>query len=211
MKPVEILLMDLGNVLFKIQPDRVRRSFMDLGITVDEVMERSFLKLCYAYEQGACSTNDFLEQCSSLMGITGEPGHNSIRRAFNSIFPENALIPFTFEICKKIKQHHLAKLVLFSNTNEIHIDYLSSTYPGLFELTDATIYSHTSKGMKPDAPMYLEAVNQLDALPSQILYFDDKKENIDAALSYGFNAHVFDYTKPGTFLNHLPKEWMEIQ
>lgn len=206
MNPPVALLMDLGNVLIKVEPGLMRQAMENLGVNVTETLETAFIQLSTVYEQGGMDSASFLDKFAQLTGITGQGNREKLHNASNSVFPENGLIGTTLNVCRRLKGRGI-RLVLFSNTNQIHIEYLKSKYPELFSLFDDEIYSYITGAMKPAPPMYREAIEKLGLDPATTLYFDDKPENIEAALDFGFQAHVYDYNRPETFLDHLPEDW----
>ncbi len=200
------LLMDIGNVLVKVEPVLVRDSLVAQGVDPDGIDERLFLDVSGLYEQGGIDSEDFLDRICGLAGLKGREGRNIVTTAWNSIFPGDAEIAVTNHICRKAKEAG-ATLMLFSNTNELHIDFLIGKYPSLFGMFDAAVYSHVTRSQKPEPPMYLEALERLSLSPKDVMYFDDKPENISSGAELGLNAHVFDYRRPESFLNLFPPAW----
>jgi len=56
------------------------------------------------------------------------------------------------------------------------------------EAFDHHTWSHALNLAKPEAAIYLHAAEGLDTPPANVLFIDDKIENIDAALSVGMQA-----------------------
>lgn len=81
--------------------------------------------------------------------------------------------------------------------------YLLSNYPknwwtlhdrerfGFTHLTDGRIVSGFVNLTKPDDAIYRCLLDTYDLDPSECLFFDDRKENIEAAIRNGINGHVF--------------------
>lgn len=61
---------------------------------------------------------------------------------------------------------------------------------------DHCIWSHTLKLAKPEAAIYRCAAKGLDTEPAQILFIDDKIENIEAAESIGMQAIQYHLDHP---------------
>ena len=51
--------------------------------------------------------------------------------------------------------------------------------------------SHLLKCVKPEPLIYQRALEQLKTTPDKVLFFDDKAENIEAALAANWNARLF--------------------
>ena len=81
--------------------------------------------------------------------------------------------------------------------------YLLSNYPkkwwtlhererfGFTHLTDGMIVSGFVKMVKPHDEIYKCLLDTYSLDPSECLFFDDRKANVEAAVRNGFNAHIF--------------------
>ena len=62
---------------------------------------------------------------------------------------------------------------------------------GLGDVLHHYFLSHKLGLVKPDADIFEKVLQQLDASAEQVVFFDDNKANIDAALAIGMQArHV---------------------
>jgi putative hydrolase of the HAD superfamily len=61
---------------------------------------------------------------------------------------------------------------------------------GIASHFDHLFLSHETGFFKPEPAAYLEVIRKLALAPQQILFFDDKPENVDAARQTGMEAHV---------------------
>lgn len=204
--------MDIGNVLLKVDLAGIVRKLAELGINPKEVSSADFHFLAERYEEGLVETDRFITEGCLLTGLNAKSDDDREKfvEIWNSVFEDDAVIETTVRACGMLKKAAGAYLVLFSNTNELHVRLMKERYPQVLSLFDAAIYSHVTGAMKPRPPMYLEAVEQLGLEPGKTLYFDDKPENIETGVRLGFLGHVFDYARPETFLDALPAGWREI-
>jgi glucose-1-phosphatase len=95
------------------------------------------------------------------------------------------------EVCDAIEK--LSKnyaIACLSNTNHIHWDYLLEHYP-VMEKFQVQIASHLVGAAKPDAKIYQIAQDKLQAQAQELLFFDDKSENVDMARVLGWQSSVF--------------------
>jgi putative hydrolase of the HAD superfamily len=83
----------------------------------------------------------------------------------------------------------------------LRIGVLSNTLPsidrtleavGLDDLVDVAVATCTVGVHKPEAGAFLHAAAALGLLPGEILFVDDKQENVDAARALGMQATVID-------------------
>jgi HAD superfamily hydrolase (TIGR01509 family) len=65
---------------------------------------------------------------------------------------------------------------------------------GFTSMADVAIYSHEEGVHKPDPRIYAIASERIGFPPSQIVFLDDRPENIDAARACGFQAILFTST-----------------
>ena len=66
-------------------------------------------------------------------------------------------------------------------------------------LMDGGVFSCDAKMLKPDREIYEWICQKYNLVPSECVFFDDKKENVDAAAAYGMYAIQFTcllYTSP---------------
>lgn len=198
--------MDLGNVLIKVDTAPMEARLAKWGAVITPEGRNEFYRLAHEYECGRTGTEVFLQKACGLIGFQWPEDREKLVAAWQLIVPPNAEIPVTLDACGKLKKQGV-RLVIFSNTNELHMNHAKEIYPDLFSLFDDFIFSYEVGGAKPDAPMYEYAIKTLGLVPERTLYFDDKRENIEGGIRFGFRSFVFDYEHPETFLNALPDEW----
>lgn len=179
-------LFDMGNVLI---PFDINRGYQALshhsGLPQTEVAERIRHSGLYnAYESGQLETEEFLDLFSSLLGLT--LSLEAFREVWNSIFlPHTAT---SEELILTLKQNH--RLVLLSNTNDLHYQWLRERYP-ILEHFDAFTLSYAEKAMKPDQRIYAAAVSYAQCSPSECFFTDDIERYVLAARDFGIDAELF--------------------
>lgn len=82
------------------------------------------------------------------------------------------------------------KVGCLSNTNSIHWDKLLSSYR-FMQSFDRRFASQILGYAKPDKEIYESVAANLGAHPRQLLFFDDKPENVEAAQRLGWHARVY--------------------
>ena len=73
----------------------------------------------------------------------------------------------------------------------------------IFDAFAGGIYSHEAKSMKPDQPMYQQAIERFGLVPEETLYIDDLPANIETGNSLGFKSHQYDLNDHQAFLDAL--------
>src|SRR5262249_32136485 len=81
-------------------------------------------------------------------------------------------------------------LILVSNTNEAHIDFVRSHYRVL-DYFDHVILSYEVGSLKPDRRIFQHAIAASGQPPGALFFTDDREENVLAAQGLGMHAHQF--------------------
>lgn len=80
----------------------------------------------------------------------------------------------------------------------IEIGFLSNALPNLADTgqtlaaEDKIFVSYELGLLKPDKAIYQSVLAKLNAKPEEVIFIDDKRENVEAAKSLGINGIVFD-------------------
>lgn len=82
------------------------------------------------------------------------------------------------------------KIGCLSNTNSIHWDKLLQSY-SFMQNFDRRFASQILGCAKPGREIYEKTAGLLGANPRQILFFDDKLENVESAQRLGWHARLY--------------------
>lgn len=97
---------------------------------------------------------------------------------------------YRYNFIKKLSEEKDYQLILLSNTNEIHIDWVKDNVPFFDDFRkcfDAFYLSHEINFRKPDAEIYQFVLEKHQLKPEECLFIDDTKENTDAAAALGLH------------------------
>ncbi len=186
MTHTKTILFDLGNVLVPFRQERGYAAFSEFtGLPMQEIAARLQKTTVYGdYESGRIDTAQFHATMQELLQMGFELG--ALREAWNRIFlPETAT---SEELVAALKSNY--RLVLLSNTNELHFDWLRQRYPILRHF-DAFTLSHEVQAMKPDPKIYQAAIANAQCEPHECFYTDDILNYVEAARSHGIRAELF--------------------
>lgn len=133
------------------------------------------------YEEGLLDSAAFYEQVRQVTGYGGSREEFGV--SFGDIFqPIEPMI----QLHAELRQSGLPTYV-FSNTNEFAIRHIRRHYP-FFGHFDGYILSYERGAMKPDPRLY-EVVEEVAGRSGRdIVYLDDRPENIATGLSRGWRA-----------------------
>lgn len=180
------VLLDLGNV---IVPFEIQRGYTELsrisGLAPETVADRIRDSGLYtAYESGQISTEAFHERFTSLLGLS--LSLSELREVWNYIFlPQTAV---SDELVAELGDRY--RLVLLSNTNDLHFHWIRERYPILRHL-DAFCLSYEVQAMKPDERIYARAVELAGCRPEECFFTDDIDRYVAGARLFGIDAEVF--------------------
>ena len=82
------------------------------------------------------------------------------------------------------------RVLLFSNTNREHWDYVTTLADGALGRYQAYL-SHAIGDMKPRASAFHLVASRAGFDPQRALFVDDLAENVAAARALGFHGHIF--------------------
>ena len=109
------------------------------------------------------------------------------KKIWNEIFTENRPV---IELLRNLKKNGY-RLVLISNTNRLHIDYIVRRY-SVLQMFDHVVLSYKVRARKPHRKIYKTALAVSRAEPHEIFYTDDREDLIAAAsANHGVHAHPF--------------------
>ena len=177
------VVFDLGKVLLDF----------DYGIAVGHILSRCNITapeleklinqspLLLRYETGLMTTQQFLDEVKTAAGFTCDLAE--FRELFGNIFsPIQPMIELHAELraCG-------VPTYIFSNTNELAIRYIRGHFP-FFQHFDGYVLSYEHGALKPDARIY-EVVEHLSGRRgAEILYLDDRPENVEGGATRGWRA-----------------------
>jgi len=94
------------------------------------------------------------------------------------------------------------KTMMLSNANHTFFDRkVYPENPGFKELFDEIVISSSVKMVKPNADIFLHALEKIGSKPEESIFIDDNKANTEAAEKLGMKGYV--YTNAGSFIEYL--------
>ncbi len=113
----------------------------------------------------------------------------ALKHAAANIFTLNeSIVPLLDEL-KSIG----LRLVLLSNTSITHLQFIQQNYDVLSRF-DALTTSFEAGALKPDAPIYKDALSKANCPPQDCFYTDDIEDYVLGARGFGINAEVYTET-----------------
>lgn len=176
MSKPSVVVFDLGKVLLDFDYGIMTRHLEPLcrvkGNELKQVIDQS--PLLHEYETGLISTPELFEAFVQRTGYAGSLAE--FGAAFADIF---TAIPEMVELHARLHQRGVPTFI-FSNTNELAVGHVRRQFAFFANFT-GYVFSHEVRAMKPAAKIY-EAVEAMTGKRAgEILYIDDRQENVEAA------------------------------
>jgi FMN phosphatase YigB (HAD superfamily) len=137
--------------------------------------------LLFTYETGGMPTSEFYRRVCDATGFCGDL--EEFGRLFADIFtPITPMIVLHGQV-----RRAGIPTYIFSNTNELAVAHIRRTFP-FFSDFDGYIFSFEAGAMKPDEAIYVALEKRTGLSGRQILYIDDRFENVEAATKRGWQV-----------------------
>jgi len=185
---IRTIIFDFGDVFINLdQEGALKNAFKYFKVDNYSIEITNINK---AYECGLISTETFLGYYIDTFPHISKNNLIEIWNFMLKDFPKHRL-DFLVEL-KKSKQY---RLILLSNTNELHIDWIKEHVPyyeTFKDCFDVFYLSHEIQLRKPNANIFEFVLSQNKLNPKECLFIDDNKDNIDTAIKLGINTWNID-------------------
>ncbi len=181
--PPQTIIFDLGKVLvdfdYAISARKLATKCHRSPAEVRKLIDHS--PLLFQYETGLIDKSEFYRKICALTGYSGS--QEEFEPTFSDIFtPIEPMIALHAEL----RRRKLPTFVL-SNTNDLAGAHIRRTFP-FFANFDGYIFSHEQRGMKPHPRIYEIAETITGRSEDQIVYIDDRAENVEPGRGRGWNV-----------------------
>jgi FMN phosphatase YigB (HAD superfamily) len=188
---IEVILFDLGNVILpfnnyqiveKLSRFSQRRDFQDPQEIFSYLfdLEKGVIN---DFDKGRMSPPDFFQSIRKYLGLS--ISFEEFISIWTDIFIENQEVS---EIIRALKGRW--RLGLLSNTDPLHFNYILSKFP-IISTFEKFILSYEVGFKKPHVRIFRTAIEWASVEPQKILFIDDFKGHVEAALSLGMQGIHF--------------------
>lgn len=183
---LKALIFDLGGVIVPLDFPRGYQLMAErCGLPVEEVRRRlADLNIVVPYESGEVESAEFIDRVCTTLGI--RMNEDEFMVFWSNIFGAATLLPES--LFESLKGRY--RLVLLSNTNDLHWRFIEKNYPLLRHLDHYTL-SFRVKAMKPSPAIYQAAVEAAGCRPEECFFTDDIEKYIEGARAFGIQAVQF--------------------
>lgn len=199
---------DLGNVLVHFDPDvaclQVARLLDSDVPTIRKAMYDSGIEL--QLEQGRITEDQFLDQLFAIVGNEVEQSERAaVLEAMSAMFRLNSTIQ---PVVDELSQQGMPMGIL-SNTCGPHWRWIvRQNYEVIGRIGTPTILSYEVGALKPDPQIYAAAQQASGVSHREILFIDDRLENVQAARDCGWQA--VHYTDTPSLISELESVGLRI-
>jgi HAD superfamily hydrolase (TIGR01509 family) len=179
----QVVVFDLGKVLVDFDYGIAARRIAAQGKISTEAVKQfiDHSPLLFKYETGLLTKNQFYQEICDATGFCA--GIEEFCGFFSDIFvPIEAMVTLQEQLRKKG-----IPVFVFSNTNELAVEHIRRQF-AFFENFDGYILSFEHGAMKPDPKLYEVVEKTSGRRGPDILYLDDRPENITAGAERGWQV-----------------------
>lgn len=191
-KKIKNIVFDFGGVLLDLD---IERSFIELAMVLDmdtndlQILVDKMMPYLSRYEKGEINSETFIWHVQKLTAKQVDP--RELIAAWNAM-----LLGWNPLKLKQLEElGSKFNLYLFSNTNELHMQWVLKDLRTNHGITDfderffiKAYYSYKVGKRKPDAETYQFILDDAGILAEESMFIDDSEQNAMAAGEAGFQA-----------------------
>lgn len=187
---INTLIFDFGDVFIDL--DKIGSFNKALDAFRMELLDEEIIMINRSYEIGQITTAEFLNYYRSRFTYLTE---QELIELWNNIiqdFPE-----YRLKFLIGLRKSNRYRLILLSNTNELHINYIKDQvhfYNEFKSQFDAFYLSHEIHLRKPDQDIFEFILSQNHLDPKECFFIDDTTDNTLTAESLGIKSWNIDPT-----------------
>lgn len=199
---IDTIIFDFGGVILDIDFQLTANAFADL-LEIPTANGFANSPLFKQYELGLYSSEEFRDQIRSL--TNKELSDEQIDNSWNAM-----LLDYKQERIDHISNlKNKYKLILLSNTNQIHYDSFSAKLEKEYgvrftDLFSKVYLSHELNLAKPNAEIYEYVIKDAGISAERTLFIEDTPENLETAEQLGINTLLIP--RNGEFYKYLSLE-----
>lgn len=186
MKSMKNIVFDLGGVVFSRDPRKFEPEFIKF---FSYILLPKMPKFWEDYDRGVVSYEQVVASLAEYNSCHRELAEKNLRRSILTQEP----IAATAELITSLKQAQY-KLYVLSNMSLEFIEFLRQQ--AVYANFDGEVVSCYEHVVKPEPEIYRRLIERYELNPSETLFIDDRKENVEAAIAMGWHGYHFDHRNP---------------
>ena len=189
--PVRGIIFDLGDVLFTWSPNT------NTTISAGRLRKILSSSIWFEYECGRLKQDACYEQLAQEFSVEASHINEAFSQALESVQFDDKVLTFL----KHKSKSALVNVYAMSNVSKEDFAALSQKMDWSFF---NRVFTSGEVGMrKPDHDFFRHVLGEINLAPEQVIFVDDKQENVHAAECLGIRGIVFDHSTVHTLQNLL--------
>ncbi len=186
MQPVDVIIFDVGNVLYQWDIRNLYAKLIDDPAALDHFLGHVLTIEWHSQHDAGRLLSEMVAE------LTAEhPGHADLIDQYVPRWLETipGPVPGMIDLAERLA---LMGYPIFGITNfgVEFWDMFRPTAP-VFDLFRDIVVSGAEKLIKPDPAIYRLAIERFNIDPARALFIDDREDNIESAMACGLQGHVF--------------------
>jgi putative hydrolase of the HAD superfamily len=184
---IKCVVFDVGNVLWFYEPFH-QDLFQAWGKLVGQTGEELYAEFEQVYQEFQKDESGYQVWLNNLNGDVDSTYADELLKGLINKHFRHYLNEDLLEMIPQLKSQHIIVGCL-SNTE----NYMAKFHQMLNREVrfDFQILSYAVEARKPEEEIYQQVFNYVDFAPSEVLFIDDKQENIDGAKEIGLVTHHY--------------------
>jgi len=183
---IKNIVFDLGQVLLKYDWASYLTSLGYKGVEFDILADAIFRNPDWETGDAGTVTPEEWEQ---LFLENVAEYKEDIKKVYNGIQYTIEKFPYTDEWIQLLKKEGYHLYFLSNYSEKLHKDTIH--HMDFLAQFNGGIFSYEVKCIKPDLKIYELLLEKYNLDPAETVFFDDRKENVDAACKLGIQAKIF--------------------
>ena len=194
--PIKALVFDCGGVVLRDRDNSLYALWEEhLSLAAGELRQKLYEGPHWAQaETGALSDSGFWQAAGHDLGLSSEESERLARDLWSSW----SVDPTVLMLVDQARQRF--RVAMLSNATDVLEEKLEHTY-NVADRFDPIINSSRLGIAKPEPAIYAELLERLDMEAGEIVFIDDRAENITAAAALGI--HVIWFVHPAELERQL--------
>jgi len=176
---------DYGGVISFFQREEDQQEMADLAGIDLSLMKQIYWDNRPAYDKGLVDGQEYFKDILAGVGVSAGPELLE-KLCEKDIESWSHVNPQTEQLMKDLKESGF-KVAILSNIAQNFVDQYKDSLP-VFAVPDVAVYSCEVNTVKPEEKMYRLLLSKLDCEPAELVFFDDREANVEAARVLGIQA-----------------------
>lgn len=184
---IQAIVFDLGKVIIPFDWQRGFRAFAEFSPYPPEEVRLRIKEtgLFNPFERGRITPPDLAREIGKALDV--DVSLEKFRELWSSIFLPETIVPE--DMLSRLRAAGY-RLLLLSNTDAIHYEWVMQKYPIMRQFHDS-VTSFDLGFRKPEPEIYAETIARAGCEADRIFFTDDLAENIEGARKAGIDAVQF--------------------